>query len=160
LIRKGGTGASINIANRSQRFSSLFSDGSQVAFARILDGNIDVYVVALTGGEPRRLTYHPKEICLSPGRLMQNILFTSQRIFDGGWRFYTVPMRGGFPTELPLPVGWEGSFSPDGSHIAYIPFNGLTFTWRNYRGGLTTKIWIANLAGQFHSRKFRREKFQ
>jgi len=145
--RKGGTAHRLTSQTGLKGFPVFSPDGSQVAFARILDGNIDVYVAALTGGEPRRLTYHPKgdlPVAWTPDG--KNILFTSQRIFDGGWRFYTVPMRGGFPTELPLPVGWEGSFSPDGSHIAYIPFNGLTFTWRNYRGGLTTKIWIANLA--------------
>ncbi len=34
-------------------------DGSQVAFTGQYDGNADVYVVPVTGGTPRRLTYHP-----------------------------------------------------------------------------------------------------
>ena len=34
-------------------------DGSQIAFAGEYDGNLDVYVVPVAGGQPKRLTYHP-----------------------------------------------------------------------------------------------------
>ena len=38
----------------------LFSpDGNWVAFTGDYDGNLDVYVVAAQGGNPRRLTWHP-----------------------------------------------------------------------------------------------------
>src|SRR6266404_1809688 len=58
--RKGGTAHRLTSQTGLKGFPVFSPDGSQVAFARILDGNIDVYVAALTGGEPRRLTYHPK----------------------------------------------------------------------------------------------------
>jgi tricorn protease len=38
------------------------------------------------------------------------------------------------------------AFSPDGKRIAYTPLPDATVTWRNYRGGQTSPIWIANLA--------------
>src|SRR5438045_5004553 len=35
----------------------LSPDGKWVAFNGNYDGNVDVYVVSITGGDPRRLTY-------------------------------------------------------------------------------------------------------
>ena len=35
-------------------------DGALIAFSAEYDGNMDVYVVPATGGEPRRLTWHPR----------------------------------------------------------------------------------------------------
>src|SRR5581483_11828053 len=38
----------------------IFSpDGSQIAFSGTYDKNTDVYVIPATGGQPRRLTFHP-----------------------------------------------------------------------------------------------------
>ena len=62
-------------------------------------------------------------------------------------RLYTLPVEGGgLPEELPLPIAIEGSYSPDGSHLAYVPLFQWQEAWKRYRGGQTRKIWIANLA--------------
>ena len=61
-------------------------------------------------------------------------------------QLFTVPVSGGFPTEVPLARASEGSFSPDGSHLAYVPIVQWQRAWKRYRGGQTRPIWIANLA--------------
>src|SRR5262249_28753589 len=61
-------------------------------------------------------------------------------------RLFTVSVNGGFPTQLPLPQAEEGSFSPDGEHLAYLPRVHFQRAWKRYRGGQTAEIWIANLA--------------
>src|ERR1039457_4688968 len=40
----------------------------------------------------------------------------------------------------------SGSFSADAKRIAYMPLNTAITTWKRYRGGQTSPIWIANLA--------------
>ncbi len=40
----------------------------------------------------------------------------------------------------------EGSYSPDGSQIAYVPVFQWEPDWKGYRGGQTTPVWIAKLA--------------
>nr|HNH83934.1 PDZ domain-containing protein [Acidobacteriota bacterium] len=40
----------------------------------------------------------------------------------------------------------EGSFSADGSQLAYVPVPRAFRAWKRYRGGLAAYIWIANLA--------------
>src|SRR5262249_38666579 len=59
-------------------------------------------------------------------------------------RLFTMPLDGAFPTELPLPTAEGGSFSHDGSRLAYIPFGRQSP--KGYRGGMTTRIWLARLS--------------
>jgi tricorn protease len=129
-------------------------DGSQVAFAGEYEGNLDVYVVPAAGGEPRRLTYHPSaDIPVGWSPDGKAVLFCSGRSSHARLRrLFSIPLEGGNPTELPLPMGEEGSFSPDGKRIAYVPFWNRSgspvghIAWKRYRGGLASPVWIADLA--------------
>ncbi|HXW93063.1 MAG TPA: PDZ domain-containing protein [Terriglobales bacterium] len=124
-------------------------DGSQVAFTGDFDGNPSVYVVAVAGGNPRRLTYHPADLGVvgwTPDG--KRVVFASSRMAfsDGVVQLFTVPREGGFATSIPLVRASEGSFSPDGSRIAYVPNIQWQKAWKRYRGGQTKPIWIANLS--------------
>ncbi|HEX5271551.1 MAG TPA: protease, partial [Gemmataceae bacterium] len=128
-------------------------DGTQVAFAGEYDGNLDVYVVPVEGGVPRRLTYHPDPdlpVAWTPDG--KSVLFRSTRAAYGRFsRLYTVPLAGGLPSELPLPMAEEASYAPDGNKVAYVPFTntrgypGGYIAWKKYRGGSAPFVWIANL---------------
>ena len=127
---------------------SFSPDGSQIAFTGDYDGTHGVYVVPAAGGEPRRLTYHPADADVqgwTPDG--KRILFSSFRsAFAGGViQLFTVPLEGGFATQVPLVRAAEGSFSPDGARIAYVPNMQWQRAWKRYRGGQTKPIWIANL---------------
>jgi tricorn protease len=127
----------------------LFSpDGTMLAYTGDYDGNADVYVVPAAGGQPRRLTYHPggdEAVGWTPDG--KAVLFRSHRYsYSDPNQLYTVPVEGGFPTELPILMAETGSYSPDGSHLAYVPNFQWEPYWKQYRGGQTTPIWIANLA--------------
>jgi tricorn protease len=128
---------------------SFSPDGSEIAFTGDYDGTRGIYVVATAGGVPRQLTYHPADgsaIGWTPdGR---QILFTSARaaFADGVVQLFTVPVSGGFATPVPLVRASEGSYSQDGSHIAYVPNVQWQAAWKRYRGGQTRPIWIAKLS--------------
>lgn len=123
-------------------------DGSMLAFSGNYDGNVDVYVVPSGGGEPRRLTFHPgADVAVGWTPDGKNVLFRSGRAsYADENMLYTVPASGGYPKPLPLAMAEEGAYSPDGSHIAYVPTSQWEPQWQHYRGGQTTPIWIANLA--------------
>ena len=122
-------------------------DGGQIAFTLDNWRNLDVYVVAAEGGEPRRLTYHPK-IDLARGWSPDGqVLFSSGRDGDGLWRLYTVaPDEGAFPVDLPLQHGYDGAWSSEGK-FAYVPLSErVEFRqYRYYRGGMNAQLWLANL---------------
>ena len=128
---------------------SFSPDGSQVAFTGDYDGTHGVFVVSAAGGEPRRLTYHPADADVqgwTPDG--KRILFSSLRtaFASGVIQLFTVPLEGGFATQVPLVRAAEGSFSPDGARIAYVPNLQWQRAWKRYRGGQTKPIWIASLA--------------
>jgi tricorn protease len=56
-----------------------------------------------------------------------------------------VPVQGGVAQPLPLPRGYQGKISPDGSHLAYRMNNSWDEERRNYRGGQNRPIWIIDL---------------
>jgi len=123
-------------------------DGREIAFTGDYNGNSDVYIVSANGGVPRRLTYHP-----SPDRVIgwtrdgKQVLFASTRnSYENFSRLFTISREGGFPVELPLPIAAEGSYSPHGSQLAYVPLDHAFEIWKRYRGGRTSPIWIARLS--------------
>jgi tricorn protease len=108
---------------------------------------VDVYVVAATGGDPRRLTFHPgPDVAIGWTPDGKSVLFRSHRLaYADSNQLFTVPVEGGFPTPLPLPAAEDGAYSPDASHLAYSPYFQWEPDWKQYRGGQTTPIWIADL---------------
>ena len=142
--REGGSAQRLTNGPGIETDPAFSPDGKQVAFTGEYDGNVDIFVVDASGGVPRRLTYHPaadRVVGWTPDG--KQILFRSAR---GRWtQLFTMPASGGFPTEVPLPMAYQGSFSPDGTKLAYVP-HGPQQAWKRYRGGTTMPIWIANLA--------------
>ncbi|MGB6686259.1 MAG: PDZ domain-containing protein [Terracidiphilus sp.] len=123
-------------------------DGSQIAYTAHLHGSYDVYVMASSGGIPRRITWHPdgsRVVGWSPDG--KDVLIASgEASFRHYLRLFRVPADGsGTPEPLPLPAGFQGSFSPDGQSIAYEPITKWEPAWKQYHGGQTTPIWIVNL---------------
>ncbi len=123
-------------------------DGTMVAYTGDYEGNLDVYVVAASGGEPRRLTFHPgPDVAVGWTPDGKSVLFRSHRLsYSDPNQLFTVPVEGGFPTALPLPMAQDGAYSPDGSRLAFSPYFQWEPDWKKYRGGQTTPIWIADLS--------------
>lgn len=148
-VPRGGGNARRLVTGLNLEGAPYFSpDGSQIAFSGNYDGNVDVYVVSANGGEPRRLTYHPRaDVAVGWTPDGKDVLFRSGRASAADENMlYTVPVSGGFPKALPLAMAEDGSFSPDGTHFAYVPTAPWEPQWQNYRGGQTTPIWIADLS--------------
>jgi tricorn protease len=146
--REGGAARRLTSAVGNETDPQFSPDGTLVAFDGEYDGNQDVFVVPVAGGTPRRLTYHPSgEYVLGWTPDGKSILFASvaNSFYHSAPQLYTVPVEGGFPSPLPLATGAEASFSPDGTHVAYVPHVQWQEAWKRYRGGQTTPIWIADL---------------
>jgi len=126
----------------------LSPDGKWILFTGQYDGNIDVFVIPAEGGEPKRLTWHPgADIADGWTPDGKKVLFHSNREsyadFD---RVYTVPVEGGPAEVLPMWRGEAAWFSPDGGSIAYVPNEIWQTSWKRYRGGQSTPIYIVRLS--------------
>src|SRR5262245_47053710 len=126
--------------------SPVFSpDGKTIAFSANYQGNPDVYIVPAEGGTPTRLTTHnAPDIVRDFTPDGSAVLFSSPRsTFTLRYtQLFTVPLKGGFPTQLPIPSAFFASYSPDGSKIAYTPARDASAQWKNYRGGTISRIWV------------------
>ena len=148
VSREGGDARRVTAGIGIETDPVFSPDGAEIAFTGEYDGNRDVYAVAAAGGVPRRLTSHPgndEVVGWTPdGR---GVLFRSSRVSPNREnRLCVVPKAGGPASELPLPAASEGSFSPDGTRLAYVPVAHFQRAWKHYRGGMTNRIWIARLS--------------
>ncbi|MBS1489055.1 MAG: PD40 domain-containing protein [Bacteroidetes bacterium] len=120
-------------------------DGKWIAFNAQYDGNTDVFIVPTEGGVPTRLTYHPgQDIVRGFTPDGKNILFASQRaVFTNRYQqLFTVPVTGGYPTQLEIPNAAYATYSPDAARMAYTPLQDAFREWKHYRGGTISTIWI------------------
>lgn len=146
--RAGGTAQRLT-SGVGRSSNPVFSpDGSAIAFNGNYDGSPSVYVIPAAGGTPQRLTYHPAgDVVIGWTRDGKSVLFESNRNSHSFFaQLFTISRDGGFPAELPLPIAAEGSYSPDGKEIAYVPLDHAFEIWKRYRGGRASKVWIARLA--------------
>jgi len=124
-------------------------DGRWIAFSGQYDGNTDVFIVPVEGGIPRRLTWHPGADVVqdwTPDGM--GVLFTSGRAVHTNryTQLFVVPVDGGMPDQLPIPYAAKATYSPDGSHIAYLPIGERFREWKNYRGGTHSRLWLYDVA--------------
>ncbi len=146
--REGGAAQRL-VAGSARLSAPLFSpDGSMVAFNGDYDGNVDVYIVSATGGQPKRLTWHPgPDTVLAWTPDGKRVAFRSpRRSANDPELMYTVSTDGGPATEVPLGRVEEATYSPDGRHVAYEPNLQWQPAWKGYRGGQTRVVWLADLA--------------
>jgi tricorn protease len=145
---EGGTAVPLASPPGQEQFPRFSPDGKTVAFMGNYDGNTDLYTLPVTGGTPFRLTHHPAREFLSEwtpggelifyGNLMQANPFTNE--------LFTLPAGGGLPEKLPVPYGACGAISDDGQWLAYVPTARDQRTWKRYRGGRASDIWLFHLS--------------
>ncbi|MEK6676599.1 MAG: PDZ domain-containing protein [Planctomycetota bacterium] len=145
--RTGGMAIPLTSPAGLETFPRFSPDGNTIAFVGNYEGNRDLYTIPVDGGTSTRLTHHPagETLCdwTNDGRL---IYFTNG--FGGLARqmqLYTVPATGGLPAKLPVPYGANGSISSDGRWLAYTLHTADHRTWKRYRGGMATDVWLFDL---------------
>src|SRR5271163_1344966 len=146
--REGGEARQLTTGGH-EAFPIFSPDGKWIAFEGEYDGNRDVFVIPAEGGIPRRLTWHPaKDIPVAWTPDGKRVLFVSDReAYADFTRLYTVSLEGGPAEVLPMWRGVDAWFSPDASRIAYIPnMQWQGTSWKRYRGGQTTPIYIVRLS--------------
>jgi tricorn protease len=152
----GGVARRLTSHDGFEMFPRFSPDGRFLAFTGQYDGNTEVYLMPAEGGMPKRLTYTatlgrddvsdrmgPNNIVIGWTPDGKRILFRSRKdsFNDFIGQLFTVSIDGGIPEQVPLPRGGFGSYSPDGSKLAYNRVFREFRTWKRYRGGMADEVW-------------------
>ena len=147
--KTGGVAERLSTPRGEESFPRFSPDGSLIAFAGNYDGNEDIYVIPVGGGVPKRLTHHPfSDRMLNWYPDGKAILYASP-MASGSQRFnqlYKLSVEGGLPEKLSVPYGEFGEISSDGKTLAFVPNSQDFRTWKRYRGGWVSRIWLFDLA--------------
>ena len=158
---QGGTATRLTAGPGLEQSARFSPDCSQIAFTGEYGGDDQVYVVPASGGEPRQLTWYPALGPLPQRWGFDNqvhgwtpdgtaVLFRSWRdaISESNPRLFTVPVAGGLPQALPMPVAGVGRYSPDARQMVYSPKYRDFRTWNRYVGGWAQDLYIYDFAAK------------
>ncbi len=144
---EGGTALPLASPPGVESMPRFSPDGEHVAFVGNYDGNRDIYRVPVAGGLPERLTHHPAAERLSDWTVDGDLLFSARGLGghpreESTWR---IGPDGGLPAALPMPYGANATIDKSGTWVAYTPMQRDGRTWKRYRGGMASDIWLLNL---------------
>jgi len=156
--RDGGQAVRLTSHEGLELFPKISPDGNWIAFTGQYDGDYSVYVIPVTGGEPKRLTYHPGILHTSerfgPENIVlgwhpdgKRVIYRSRKEANDWWegRIYMAALDGGLPEVMPMKVAGFTSLSPDTKKVAYCPIYRDFRTWKRYLGGMAQDVWTFDL---------------
>ncbi len=154
----GGDARRITSHEGLELFPKISPDGKWIAFSGEYSGSRQVFVTPVEGGTPRQLTWY-NSVGMMPPRGgfddvvldwtpdSKQILIRASRTTFGerNGKYFLVSMDGGLETPLSPVNGGFAAFSPDGSKIVFAPVDREFRTWKRYKGGRASDLWIYDL---------------
>jgi tricorn protease len=144
----GGAAVRMTTHPGNEEAPRISPDGAWVAFRATYDGPNEVYLMPMSGGVPKRLTYtgNASPVTWTPDG--KRVVFRSgfESTFRPVPRLYSVSPEGELPLPLPPERGVLASYSPDGTKIAYNRRGDEEYYWKRYKGGQYQDIWLHDLA--------------
>ena len=153
--RDGGEARRLTSTPAFESDPPLSPDGKWLAFTSNRSGVNAVYIMPSDGGDARRLTWSPAgESARGWTPDGKRVLFASGRISAPTpyMKLWTIPVDGGVAELVPAPMGFGGSFSPDGKQIVVDRVTRWDVEFRSYRGGQNTPLTITSLADAAETR--------
>jgi len=143
----------ITVHTARDEFPRFSPDGKWIAFSSNRYGNYDVFVIPAEGGQAKQLTFHSaQDMVVGWTPDSKYILFQSSRglMYPGIPNLYEVSIDGGLEHAVPTDWGYWGSFSPDGSKLA---FNRHPMVWwrQHYRGSYAADLWVMDVKSKKYS---------
>ena len=146
--KAGGKASPLASPQGLESFPRFSADGKTIAFVGNYDGNRDLYTINAEGGSAARVTHHPTGETLCDWTPDGKLLFLANNMavhLPRTSQMWTVSPEGGLPQQVSVPYAGFGSISPNGEWLAYTTHSTDTRTWKRYRGGMATDVWLFNL---------------
>jgi tricorn protease len=148
----GGTARQLTSYNGYDNYPVWSPDGSQLAFASDRDGSLDVYLVAATGGIPKRLTTNSGAEIPCMFSDAQHVVYRSTGTpttedfqFPSGqfYHLYKVALQQGSRPELYSELPMDAPSIGKNGEILYTDVKGYEDPWRKHeRSSISRDIWL------------------
>jgi tricorn protease len=140
-------------------FPKISPDGKWIAFSGEYSGSRQIFVMPAKGGTPKQLTFYNSVEMMPPRGGFddvpldwtsdsKNILIRANRTPFGerNGKYYMVNIDGGLEKPLPIVNGGFAVLSPDNQKICFTPIDREFRTWKRYKGGRASDLWIYDLS--------------
>ncbi len=154
----GGEARRLTSHEGMELFPKISPDGNWIAFSAEYSGTRQVYIIPSDGGKSKQLTFY-NSVGLMPPRGgfddvvldwtpdSKNILIRANRTEFGerNGKYFLVNIEGGLEKPLQIVNGGFAAFSPDAKKIVFTPVDREFRSWKRYKGGRATDLWIYDL---------------
>lgn len=154
----GGDARQLTSHRGLELFPKISPDGKWIAFSAEYSGSRQIFVIPSQGGTPKQLTFY-NDVGEMPPRGgfdyvvlgwtpdSKNVFFRANRTPYGDrmGKYFTVSIEGGLEQELPIPHGGFADLSPDGKKVVFTYIDREFRTWKRYKGGRASNLWIYDL---------------
>jgi len=154
----GGTARRLTSHEGLELFPKFSPDGKWIAFSGEYSGSRQVYIIPAEGGDPRQLTYYNSVGVMPPRGGWDNVVLgwtpDSKQVLIRGNRtefgerngkYFLVPIDGGLEQPYQIVNGGFAALSPDASKICFTPVDREFRSWKRYKGGRASDLWIYDL---------------
>ena len=154
----GGEARRLTSHAGQELFPKISPDGQWIAFSGEYSGSRQIFVMPSNGGAPKQLTFY-NSVGVMPPRGgydhvvldwtsdSKNILIRANRtpFGDRNGKYFLVSIDGGLEKPLPIVNGGFAVLSPDSKKICFTPVDREFRTWKRYKGGRASDLWIYDL---------------
>jgi tricorn protease len=117
-------------------------DGKWIAYAATYEGPTEVYLIPISGGLPRRITYEPAASIPTDWKSTTELAYvTNQYATLPRLNTVLVNVENGAKTILPLDMAAEGSFSASGDTYYFVRPTFHNNVTKRYEGGTARQLW-------------------
>ncbi len=158
----GGDARQLTSHKGLELFPKISPDGRWIAYSAEYSGSRQVFVIPAEGGTPRQLTYYNDVGPMPPRGGFDHVVLgwtaDSKRVFfranrteygDRMGNYYSVSIEGGLEEPYRVPYGGFADLSPDNKKIVFTLPDREFRTWKRYKGGRASNLWIYDLEKDF-----------
>lgn len=144
----GGVATMLTSAQSSRPVAKISPDGKYIAYSMSIDSNVSIFLRAINGGFPERLTFHPgRDSIIGWTNDSRHIIFSSSRYHPHGRsNLFKVSVEGGLPEMIEIGKADLISIAQNNDFIAFNRNAAPHATWKRYKGGRMAEIWAGSLS--------------